>query len=82
MFHQLDDRTKLNIIQKIIPNGRKLRWIGGGLCLFGALAPWFLVLKIIPTTYFICFLIYISMVLGMGLSIVGLIYDNFVDLSK
>jgi len=82
MFYLLDDRTKLKIIEKILPNGRRLRWIGGGLCLFGAAAPWFLVLKIIPTTFYICFLIYISMILGMGLSIVGLIYDNLVDLSK
>ncbi len=82
MFYRLDDRTKLKIIEKILPNGRKLRWIGGGLCVFGAVAPWFLVLKIIPTTFFIGFLIYFSMVLGIGLSIVGLIYDNVVDQSK
>lgn len=82
MFYQLDDRTKLKIIEKIRPNGRKLRWIGAGLCVFAAVGLWFLILKIIPTTLFICFLIYTSMVLGMGLSIVGLIYDNFVDLSK
>lgn len=82
MFYQLDDRTKLKIIEKIRPNGRKLRWIGAGLCVFAAVAPWFLILKIIPNSYFICFVIYFSMVLGMGLSVVGLIYDNYVDLSK
>jgi hypothetical protein len=82
LFYQLDDHTKLKIIEKIRPNGRKLRWIGGGLSVFGAVAPWFLVLKIIPSTFFICFVIYASMILGMGLSFVGLIYDNFVDLSK
>jgi hypothetical protein len=82
MFYKLDDRTKLKIIEKVRPNGRKLRYIGAGLSVLGAAAPWFLILKIIPTTYFICFLIYFSMLIGMGLSFVGLIYDNFVDMSK
>lgn len=82
MFYLLDDLTKLKIIEFVRPNGRKLRWIGAGLSVFAAVAPWFLILDIVPTTYFICFLIYISMVLGMGLSFVGLIYDNFVDMSK
>lgn len=82
MFYQLDDQTKMKIIEKVRLNGRKIRWIGAGLLVFSAVAPWFLILDIIPTTYFICFLIYISMVLGMGLSIVGLLYDNLIDLSK
>ena len=50
--------------------------------MFSAVAPWFLILDIIPATLFFSFLIYVSMVLGMGLSFVGLIYDNLIDLSK
>lgn len=82
MFYQLDDQTKMRIIEKVRLNGRKIRWVGAGLCVFAAVAPWFLILKIVPTTYFVCFFIYFCMVLGMGLSFVGLIYDNFVDLSR
>jgi hypothetical protein len=82
MFHLLDDRTKLMIIEKVRLNGRKVRWIGAGFSVFSAVGPWFLILDIIPTTFFFSFLIYISMVLGMGLSFVGLIYDNLIDLSK
>ena len=82
MFYLLSDETRLKIVAWARRSGRKLRWIGGGLALFSAIAPWLLVLEIIESTYFICFLIYFCMVLGMGLSVVGLLYDNFVDLSK
>lgn len=82
MFYLLNDQVKMRIIEKVRLNGRKIRWIGAFLSIFAAVAPWFLILKIVPSTYFICFFIYFSMVLGIGLSFVGLIYDNFVDLSK
>lgn len=82
MFYLLDDRTKMKIIEVVRLNGRRLRWIGAGLCVFSALAPWLLILDIVLTTFLICFVIYFPMVLGMGLSIIGLLYDNFVDMSK
>ncbi len=82
MFYILSNEIKLKIIEKVRINGRKLRWIGAGLSLFSAISPWFLILDILPSSFGLCFLIYFSMVLGMGLSFVGLIYDNLVDLSK
>ena len=82
MFKQLDVHTRLRIIEFVRLNGRKVRWIGGGLCVFAAVSPWLMVLKLVPTTYWLSFVTYAAMVLGMGLSFIGLIYDNFSDLNK
>ncbi len=79
MFHFLDTQTKLRILEFVQLNGRKVRNIGIGLCVFSAVAPWLMVLKLIPTTYWLCLVVYISMVLGMCLFFVGMIYDNYFD---
>jgi hypothetical protein len=81
MFQHLDPRTRLDLIEKVRLNGRKIFWIGIGLSVFSAVFPWLLILRVVKTTFAIGFLVYIAMVLGMGLSFIGLIYYNSVDLS-
>jgi len=82
MFRLFDPKTRLDIIEKVRFNGRKVLRIGVGLSLFSAISPWLLVLDIIPSNFFTGIFIYISMVLGMGLTFVGLIYNNYIDMSE
>ena len=82
MFKLLDVHTRLKIVEFARLNGRKMRWVGGGLCVFAAVSPWLMVLKLVPTSYWLSFATYTAMVLGMGLSLVGIIYDNFTDINK
>jgi hypothetical protein len=82
MFRLLDVHTRLRLVELARMNGRKLRWIGGALCAFAAITPWLMVLRLVRTTYWLSFLTYGALVLGMGLSLVGIIYDNFANLER
>lgn len=82
MFEQLEPKTRLRIVQLARMNGRKLRWIGAGMCVFAAVVPWLMILDLVETTFLLSLIVYGSMVLGMGLSFVGLLFDNYVDLSQ
>ncbi len=78
----LSEETRINLAIKARMNGHKILWLGAGLCVFGAVAPWLMILRIIPTSYLLCFLTYAAIVLGMALSFVGILFSNTVDLSK
>ena len=82
MFHLLDVETRLKLLEFVRLNGRKVRNIGIGLCIFAAVSPWLMVLKIVRTTYWLSFLTYAALVLGMGLFFVGMIYDGYADMKE
>ena len=60
----------------------KLRSIGTGLLIFGALGPFLIVIKVIPSTFGFNAITYVSMFLGGVLFLVGLIFDNLIDRSE
>ena len=60
----------------------KLRSMGTSLLLFGAIGPFLMVIKIIPSTMAFNFLTYGSMFIGGVIYFIGLIYDNLVDRSE
>jgi hypothetical protein len=60
----------------------KLRPIGTGLLLFGAVGPFLMVIKVFPSSFGFNTIAYASMFLGGVLFMVGLIFDNLVDRSE
>lgn len=53
--------------------------IGAVMMVLGWLWPFFIVIKVLKSTFFSLFTSYALMVLGGLLVIVGVIYDNFID---
>jgi hypothetical protein len=60
----------------------KLRPIGTGLLLFGAVGPFLMVIKAIPSSFVFNAITYVSMFLGGVAFLVGLIFDNLIDRSE
>ena len=57
----------------------KLYYLGGTMMVAGALWPWLVLLRIFKSTFIANFMAYILIVVGGGLVIVGIIFDNVVD---
>jgi hypothetical protein len=74
--------SPINLPPRLKKHMHKLRPIGTGLLLFGAVGPFFMVIKLVPSSFAFNVITYVSMFLGGVSFLVGLIFDNLVDRSE
>ncbi len=55
-----------------MPDYRLLIGLGGGLVVLGAVLPFLMVLRILPSTFFLAFLSYAASVSGLFLGLLGI----------
>lgn len=60
----------------------KLRALGTSLLMLGAVGPFLMVIKIIPSTFAFNVVTYVCMFLGGVFYLIGLIFDNLIDRSE